>query len=120
MAGRRFGLAAGRVCPRLRPFAADSLRPAFGRNSELLPQERHLLVAELAVDSMSLAETPSPETSGLVDVVQALAAQSDLERRALLAAGGIDEADVRPRLAAGIARAASARHKDQPARPSTT
>ena len=73
---------------------------------QLLAQQRDLLGAEPPVILDHLGGDARAGDQHLAGAVQTLPAQLDLERRALLAAGGIDKADVRPRL--GLRRGAAA------------
>ena len=85
---RAASFARGLVLRRGRPFQLG----------ELLPQQRHFLV----VQSPQVLDHLGPHARAgdlhVMHSVQVLAAEPDLERRALLASGGIDETDIRPGL----------------------
>ena len=81
---------------------------------ELLLQQRHFLVVQSAEVFDHLGPHPRAGDMYVVYAVQVLAAKPDLERRALLTSGGIDETDIRPglRLRGGGRRQHGGQHKD--------
>ena len=102
---------AGRLLERIRRFSprscADQLsalpsvllgRPLALQLPELFPQQLDLLGVQPPVILDHLGRNARAGDERRVDAVEALPAQPDPERRALLAAGGIDVTDVRSRL----------------------